>query len=549
MKSVIKSFENRIKPIRLGLKLKLIIVICCLLSALVLIIGIAVNRMVADILEDQIGKRALSVARSVSLVPEIISAFDEEDPARIIQPIVEPMRVSTGAEFIVIGNTDTVRYSHPITERIGKTMVGDDNDPALEDGVFYTSRAVGSLGPSLRGKGPIFSEDGEIIGIVSVGFLIDDIETIIGRYEREIWFLILLFIGFGVFGATLIGSHFKKLILGLEPEEISHLFIQKEAILQSIHEGVIAINQEGKITMINHSARKMLDSDSDHYIGKHIKEVLPNTKMMEVLESGQSHFDQETTIGHNFIIVNRMPIVFDGQVIGVVASFRDKTEIDKLTEELHRIKIYTEALRAQTHEFSNKLYTISGLLQLNKTDEAIRLINKEHKLQQEWIRFLIREIKDPMISAILLGKFNRASELGVKMEIDSESSLTYIGTDEERETLITVLGNMLENSIEASLENSAADPRVKISIVDIGNDIIVEVSDSGNGVPPELADKIFEHGFSTKAGNHRGLGLFLVKQALNNLNGSITAEQGELGGACFTIYVPKRTGEIKYARA
>ncbi len=543
------GFQKSKKPFRLGLKLKLIIVICFLLSALVLIIGISINRMVADILEDQIGKRALSVARSVSLIPEIRAAFDEDNPSEIIQPLVEPMRVATGAEFIVIGNTETVRYSHPVSERIGKTMVGDDNDPALEDGIFYTSRAVGTLGPSLRGKGPIFSDDGEIIGIVSVGFLIDDIETIIGRYEQEIWFLVLLFIGIGTLGATLIGSHFKKMILGLEPEEITHLFIQKEAILQSIHEGVIAINQDGNITMINNSAQKILGGDTEQYINKPIKEVLPNTKMIEVLESGQSQFDQETTIGQKFIIANRMPIMFNDQVIGVVASFRDKTEIDRLTEELHRIKIYTEALRAQTHEFSNKLYTISGLLQLGQFDEAVKLINKEQKVQQEWIRYIIREIKDPMISAILLGKFNRASELGVKITIDQESSLSYIGTDEERETLITVIGNIIENSIEASLENNDHKPEVNISIVDLGNDIIIDVSDSGNGIPVDDTDKIFENGFSTKAANHRGIGLFLAKQALNNLNGAITVEKGELGGACFTIYIPKSTGELHYAEA
>ncbi len=543
------AFQKNKWSLKLNLKLKLIIVICFLLSALVLIIGISINRMVADILEDQIGKRALSVARSVSLIPEIRAAFEEDNPSEIIQPLVEPMRVATGAEFIVIGNTDTVRYSHPVPERIGKTMVGDDNDPALIDGVFYTSRAVGTLGPSLRGKGPIYSDEGEIIGIISVGFLIDDIETIIGRYEQEIWFLVLLFIGIGTLGATLIGSHFKKMILGLEPEEIAHLLIQKEAILQSIHEGVIAINQDGNITMINNSARKMLDGDSEHLINKPIKEVLPNTKMLEILESGQSQFDQETTIGQKFIIANRMPVMFNGQVIGVVASFRDKTEIDRLTEELHRIKIYTEALRAQAHEFSNKLYTISGLLQLEQYDEAVKMINKEQRVHQEWIRFLIREIKDPMISAILLGKFNRANELGVKMTIDPESSLTYIGSDDERETLITVIGNIIENSIEASLENSEYKPEVNISIVDLGNDIIIDISDSGNGIPVDHREMIFENGFSTKAGNHRGIGLFLAKQALNNINGAITVEEGELGGACFTIYIPKGTGELYYAEA
>ncbi len=509
-----------------------------------LIVGILINRTVADILEDQIGKRALSVAYSVALMPEIRDAFYSEEPALIIQSIIEPMRVATGAEFIVIGNTDSVRYSHPLQERIGKTMVGGDNDRALNDGEFYVSKAVGSLGPSLRGKGPILSDDGEIIGIVSVGFLIDDIETIIGNYEKELWLFVFMFIAAGSFGAMMIGNHFKRLILNLEPEEISHLFIQKEAILQSIHEGVIAINHEGKIIMINSSAQKLLGDDSREHIGKPIKEVFPNTRMLEVLESGQSHFDQETIMGGKTIIANRMPILFENQAIGVVASFRDKSELDHLSAELQRVKLYSEALRAQTHEFSNKLHTISGYLQLNKVEEVIKLINTEQEIQQEWIHFLIREIDDPAISAILLGKFNRASELRVKMTIDPDSSLKYITNDEEREALITVLGNIIENSIEAALENKERNPEVKISITDLANDIIIDVEDSGLGIPAAINDKIFEDGFSTKSSNHRGVGLALVMHAVIVLNGEIIIEESDLGGACMTVYIPKKTSEV-----
>lgn len=516
---------------------------------MMLFVGILINRTVAGILEDQIGKRALSVARSVALMPEIREAFYSEEPALIIQPIIEPMRIATGAEFIVIGNADSVRYSHPVTERIGKTMVGGDNDRALNDGEFYVSKAVGTLGPSLRGKGPILSDAGEIIGIVSVGFLIDDIETIIGSYERELWWLVLVFIASGALGATMIGGHFKKLILNLEPEEISHLFIQKEAILQSIHEGLIAINHEGKVTMINSSALKLLGDDSREHIGKPVKEVFPNTRMLEVLESGQSHFDQETKMGQKTIVVNRMPIIFDNQIIGVVASFRDKSELDHLSTELQRVKLYSEALRAQTHEFSNKLHTISGFLQLNKVKEVVKLVNSEQEIQQNWIHFLIREIDDPAISAILLGKFNRASELNVKMMIDSDSSLKYITNDDERDTLITVLGNIIENSIEAALENKDRAPLVKISITDLGNDIIIDVEDSGLGIHKDIADKIFDNGFSTKSSNHRGVGLSLVMQAVKLLNGDIILDDSELGGACITVYIPKKASEVQVIEA
>lgn len=541
--------HNPDKPFRMGLKAKLIITIIFLLSAMLLTMGIVTNRMVSDILEEQISKRALSVAKSVALMPQIRDAFAHHDPASIIQPIVEPMRLATGAEFIVIGNTETVRYSHPVPERIGQKMVGGDNDQALIDGEFYASKAIGTLGPSLRGKGPILSDTGEIIGIVSVGFLIDDIETIIGKYEKELWLLVVFFIGIGALGATIISNNFKKLILGLEPEEITRMFLQKEAILQSIYEGIIAINQDARITMINNKAQRLVFDERkkmEDYIGKHILEVFPMSRMVDVLKTGKSHYNQEAIIGHNVCIVNRVPIFHKDQVIGVVATFRDKSEIDRLTQELHRIKLYSEALRAQTHEFSNKLHTISGLIQLDKSKEAIDLINKEQAIQQGWIDMLTHKIQEPMISAILLGKLNRANELGVKLEIDPDSNLSYAASDAEREALITILGNLLENSLEAALENKEIQPPlVKVAITDIGNDFIIDIEDSGKGIHPKIFKKLFDDGFSTKDGKHRGIGLALVQQATKELNGSITLEQGELGGACITVFIPKSKKGVK----
>lgn len=520
----------------------MILVICSLVVSMFLLIGIFINKLISDTLEDQIGKRALNVAKSVALMPSIRDAFDEEDPAFIIQPVVEPIRIATEAEFIVVGNKDSIRYSHPLPERLGKKMVGGDNDLALIDGESYVSKAVGSLGPSLRRKVPIFSEDGEVIGLVSVGFLVEHIDTIVGNYEKEIWLTVIFFISFGVLGAIMIATHFKKLILGLEPEEIAQLFLEKEAILQSIHEGIIAIERNGHVSLINPAAQQLLSPSKQNttFIGKHITEIIPNTKLLEVLQSGRSQFDHEMILGHHIVIVNRVPIFHGDDVVGVVASFRNKSEIDRLTQELSRIKQYVEALRAQTHEFSNKLYTLSGLLQLGKMAEAIKFINKESKIQQDWIHFLIREIKDPMISAVLLGKLNRASELGIEMTIDPQSSLAYVSEEQEKEVLLTILGNLIENALEAALVNKASKPEVKVFVTDLGYDLIFEVEDSGQGIPEDHIDKIFQDRFSTKKGTHRGIGLALVKQAINEVRGNIVLEEGELGGACFSVSIPQR---------
>ncbi|SDI55236.1 ATP-binding protein [Natribacillus halophilus] len=535
--------KNLAKPkVTINLKVKMILLICALILGMFAIVGLFVHYFFTDSLEDQMGERVLNVAQSVANIPELREAFAEEDPASTIQPIVEPIREDTGAEFIVVGNTDEIRYAHPLPDRIGERMVGDDNDRALIDGESYVSQAVGSLGPSMRGKVPVFSDDGEIIGVVSVGFMVDDIQGIIANYTQELWYVLLLTVTVGILGAVMIAHHIKKSLFDLEPEEISHLFLQKESILQSTHEGIIAVNQNGLITLMNQTAKRLFlanKKETESYVGKHIRDVLPDTRMPEVLESGESQYDQEMLIGNHNVYVNRVPIFYENKIIGVVSSFRDKTEIERLTQELRRIKQYTEALRAQTHEFSNKLYTISGLLQLDQKEEAIELIQQESHTQQEWIQFLIRKVPDPMISAVLLGKLNQANELGIDMTIHPESKLTYHLSKKNKDTLSTVLGNLLENALEAVKTEAESKRQVSIFFTDLGDDLVFEIEDSGPGIPTELGDQIFNQGFSTKEGSHRGIGLALSKQMISEIGGTVLLEDGELGGACFVVTIPK----------
>ena len=509
--------------------------------AILIFLGLYLNNFYKNTLEEQIGQRALSVAQSVALIPELREAFFSEEPSKIIQPIAEAIRIETGAEFIVVGNNESIRYSHPVESRIGQRMVGDDNEPALVDGKAYISTATGSLGPSIRGKVPVVSNDGGIIGVVSVGFLVDDIHLTIDTYLKNTRHLIAIMTLIGVIGAVFISYHVKKAILGLEPEEIAHLFKEKEALIQSLHEGVIAVNKEGQISTINQNAKKVLQLDETEDIanGTPIKSVFKHTRLLDVIETGQSQYNQELWINDNLFVVNRVPIYKNNKVIGAVATFRNKTEIIELSKELSKVKQYSEALRSQTHEFSNKLYTISGLLQLKKAEEAIEFINKESQLQQGVIHFLIERISDPFISAVLLGKMNRAHELGISLIIDEESSLYYKPTEQQRESLITILGNLLENSFDAISKQT--EKQVKVSFTDIGSEMIFEVEDNGPGIGDHAFTKIFEQGYSTKNEPHRGIGLHLVKDLVQSLNGSIFFEDSELGGACFIVTIPKKS--------
>ena len=531
-----------LKPnVTFNLKMKMIVLIGILIIAIVAVIGLFIDQFMSDTLETQLGERALSVAESVARIPELASAFDNEHPASIINSIVAPIQEATGAEFIVVGNREEIRYAHPSADQIGKKMIGEDNERALVYGESYVSKAVGSLGSSLRAKVPVYL-DGKIVGVVSVGFLADDIEVVIQSYNNQLWLVLLLVMFVAIIGAVLVASYIKKVLFGLEPEEIAHLLFQKETILQSTHEGIIAVNQNGVITMINSAALGLLFDQTIHperYIGTKMKELPSAYQLAHYLNDDGAQVDKELMIGKNIVFVNKAPIYVEDICIGTVFTFRNKTEIDLLTKELTRIKQYADALRAQTHEFTNKLYLILGLLQLNQKEQAIDYIQKESMLQKNWIHLLIQNVADPLVSGLLLGKLNQANELGIDLAIQEESILAMSLNDKQSKALLTAMGNLIDNAMDAVRNNSPVNRKIQIFFTDIGNDFIFEIEDSGAGIPEAYVDKLFEQGFTSKEGAHRGFGLALTKQLIGEVNGVLYLEEGELGGASFVISIPK----------
>lgn len=524
---------------------KLIVLIGALLLLIIVAFAWFFDHMHAESLKAQIGQRALAVAETVAQIPAVREAFDDPEPWRTIQPLVEHLRVQTGAEYIVVGNRDGIRYSHPLAERIGQEMTGGDNGPVLA-GQSIISEAVGSLGPALRGKTPIRDETGRVIGVVSVGFLQADIEQRNEPYTRRILLLSAIALLVGTVGALSIAAGVKRSIFGLEPQEIGRLYQEKQAVLESIREGVLAINQQGVITLANQTAMQMLGvPEGTTPVGRPLTELLPQSRLMDVVRTGRAEYDQEMILGDDIVIVNRVPVVDQrGQVIGAMSSFRNKSELNKITEELSQVKRYAESLRAQTHEFSNKLHTISGLIQLESYQEAIDLISRESDVHQNLVQFLMREVPDPMIGGLLIGKFNRAKELRVELSIDLESSFADIPQGLDRSQLVTILGNLIDNATEAVLSTDTQPKLVRVFLTDIGDDLILEVEDNGPGIADADAERIYQAGWSTKPSReHRGFGLALVRQAVSQLGGYITCCANRPSGTIFTVALPKRAAD------
>ena len=530
----------------LTLQSKLIAVVIILVLFQIGIMGMVSTYLVDDILEDQLGKRVLSVSQTIARMPDVARLLRQRDPNGELQRIAESVRVATGAKFVVIGDEQGIRFSHPDPAKIGRPMVGGDNEKALKEGITYTSRAVGTMGSSLRGKVPVIDDRARIVGVVSVGYLEDSIQQMLASRKAALFATYTALLIVGIAFAVGLAWNFRRAIFGLEPHQIARMFHERTAILGSIREGVVAINSSGNITMLNPAAKRALGLSADtDYLNQPVADVVPGSGLPGVLRSGKSELDTEHRIGEKEIVVNRVPIWHDQRVVGVVSSFREKDEIDTLARELSRVQDYSEMLRQQTHEYSNKLHTISGLIQLEAYDKAIELIGRETSGYQDLLQFLVGAVPDPLVAGCILGKYSRAQELNIQLNIDRDSSFSDVPDWVSREKIVSILGNLLDNAFQAVALQGHRKRVVNLSLTDLGNDLVFEVEDSGSGIADEVNGRIFEKGVTTSDTPGKGMGLYLVEDMLHSLGGHITVDESALGGVVFTVYIAK--SEQRYA--
>jgi two-component system sensor histidine kinase DctS len=308
-------------------------------------------------------------------------------------------------------------------------------------------------------------------------------------------------------------------MFGLEPSEIARLLEERVAVASSIREGLLAIDRDGRITLINEHARQMLGVGPE-VLGRAVREVLPNSRLPLVTETGVAEYDQVMRAGDRLLLGSRVPIRVGDEIVGAVATFRDRSEVQRLAEELTSVQQFVKALRASNHEWVNKLHTIAGMIQLRRYDQAKEYIFATTEGQQEAARFLARRFADPRISGLLLGKAARARELGVELEIDQDSRLTPLTGALEGIDLVGIVGNLVENAIEAAAAAPNGESRVRCLIEGGDDRLRIEVEDNGPGISPELRPRILEGGHSTK-GADRGMGLALVRREVELVGGRL----------------------------
>lgn len=524
---------------KLRLSIKLVLLICVASMLPLLVENILIISRVHQEYYATAGQRVATVAGLVADSPhvqELLLRPDRVDFAEVDTYLTTLSHVSQ-VRFIVIINMQSIRVYHPQGDKIGKPVVGGDETPVLE-GKTYLSSARGTFGPSLRGFRPIYGPDGAQIGAVIVGKLRDTIDNTIYNLNRPILLSLFCALLLGVVLAVHFARSIKDILLGLEPAEIATLLEERNAVLRTVREGIVAVNADACITLVNDAGLEVLRKSGINgpLLGHPVRKVIPGTRLDQIMLSGQAEFDCEQHINDTIVLTNRVPLRVNNTIIGAIATFRDMTEIRKMAEELTGVNRYVNALRSQSHEFLNKLHVIYGLLENGHHKELSDYLKDIIGIRQEEHEVIHHSIKDPVVAGFLSSKFSRAREMGTQLTFHFRGVLPALQQPSRAHALVTILGNLIDNGLEA-VQHS---PQKKLDIFfhfNGGGSIGLKVRDTGTGMEPEMVPQIFTKGWSSK-GSQRGIGLYLVLAAIHELNGTIEVDTALGQGACFHVHVP-----------
>ena len=521
MRHSLQRTAIRKRPMKLGTTV--ILMVSAVLFSVLLVVHLIYFSQIRNMTRDALAGKALAVARTLANSPEIRQGLMKKPEESGIQAIAQAVNKSNDFLFIVVTDMQSIRYSHPEAQRIGQPFKGDDILLALQ-GKENVAINRGFLAQALRVFTPIYDEHHRQIGVVSIGLELSRVTEQINNSRGSIFWSILFGVLVGLLGTWVFVKVLKRILFGLEPYEISNLFEQRQAMLHSIKEGVIAVDECGEVTLINQAAQELLDyhkSQDDAQLSTLSHAWSKVVDFSQVLHDGTPRRDEEIMVKDRLLLINTVPVLSNGKIIGAISTFRDKTEVRKLMQRLDGMVNYADALRERSHEFMNKLHVILGLLHLKSYKQLENYILKTANSYQEEIGSLLGKIKSPVIAGFLLSKINRTSDLGHSLVISNESQLPENSNEDQVAVLITVLGNLIENALEALGQEPGGE--ISVSLHYRHGWLHCEVNDDGPGIAPEHIEHIFEKGVSSK-GTERGVGLALVKQQVENVGGNISVE-------------------------
>ncbi|MGI5375193.1 ATP-binding protein [Streptomyces sp. CA-251387] len=521
--------------------------IVVIVLAAVAAVSLAQSKATFDRVE---GRRVTALAEEMAGNPLVRTQLVRPAVAEMLAPLLQSTLTRSGVTSATVADADGEIVASTNPTLLGTRLPVSGIDAA--EGRGWSGELPVNGVTELVAQAPVLQAENDRDRRLKAG---DHLGTVmIGRASPSVWqrlvgasSYLLVYLGvasvLGVAGSWLLARRIKRQTFGMEPREIAGLAEHREAMLFGIAEGVVALDPQQRLTLVNAVGRRLLDlpdtcvgmSLADLGIEGRLYDVLAGTADADEDEPGAERRDEVVVRRGRVLVMNRMDVTKDGRRLGSVTTLRDRTELAQLERELGSFRSTTELLRAQAHEFSNQLHTISGLIQIGEHDEVVRYVRALRKHRESLDLHLTSRVRDRAVAALLMAKSALAAERKVRLKISERTALERLEPTDSAD-VATVLGNLVDNAVDAAAAgDDDHDAWVEVELRQDASSVEIVVRDSGPGVAPELAQEVFLHGFTTKAaqGGDRGIGLALTRLVCKRRGGEVSVANTQ-AGAMFT---------------
>jgi sensor histidine kinase regulating citrate/malate metabolism len=473
--------------------------------------------------DEATAREMLSIARTLADAPEVRDAVDDPDPSLVLQPLAERVRVDTATDFVVVMSPTGRRWSHPNPDVIGEQFIGTIGPAA--DGGFVTETYTGTLGPSVRAVAPVL-DGGRVVALVSAGRTLSTV-------SRELQRQIPVVVGVGAAalavaaaGSWLVSRWLRRTTHDLGPAELSRMYEYYDAVLHAVREGLLLLDRDGRVQMVNDEARRLLALPED-LTDRPVDGLGLPPALGAALAAGTGGSDEIYLTADRIVVVSQAAARWSGRHLGSVVTLRDRTELRELVTELRTVRGVADSLSSQAHEAANQLHTVLALIEMGRAEEALEFATGGPA--QRLVDRVVAGIGVPELAALVLAKAGEAEARGVELAVEEGTALPAGVADPH--DLVTIVGNLVDNAIDAAA--GAPTPRwvrIGAEVVDAA-EVVLRIADSGPGVAADDVDRVFGRGWTTKGqvdGRARGIGLALVERAVHRHGGDVRvcAERG-----------------------
>jgi len=536
------SYQNIQKQLFKGIKLyqAIVLLVVIVMSIALITNATLIRRQMGSIVNLRLGMNATRISTTLVNSPEIAKALTETpvNESAIIR-IVSQISNATNASIVIFdAKGKLAAVYNPTNESLLKTPIESQGQIGMMQGLPNNIFKQDDIKK-------IYDDNGGVVGYVIVGFP----EDLVSKLSRDAVDIIVLSsiiaLAIGILGALLLARSVKKTLYGYEPSEIANLLQERSALLDTVKEGVFAVDKNCNLYLINIAGIHILDKagvdNLNQWFERPFAIIADDSHVKKVLKSGKPMNNIDFDIHGVKTVGDIIPINIGGKLTGAIISINEKTAIKEMAEQLTGVTNYADALRAQTHEFMNKMHVISGLLATDNLVELKKYVQQISSSDEVNMEYITSRIKDPLLSGFLIGKKSRANELQIDFSLSEESSFSAdVGKTIAINDIILIVGNLLENSFEA-LRFCQGERIVNLAILAYEDELIITVENNGPAISSDTLAKIFKKGYTTKGSGH-GVGLFLVKERLAAIEGKISVESDTLDGTVFTVEIPIKEG-------